>query len=287
MWGCLDIKQQEPRWTTHYAAVMGLKGAAEAAKAYREDVKLDNHDFMASITGLPRKVAKELFLGLCYGEGGAKLSRALTLPTRWAIRYRERGEIEYFETKAEVVRARRDYEGEASYFEVAGVDGQDILDQFNERAPYIRELAKMAEKRAKDTGIIRVLGGRLLHFPITANGVYDYTYKALNRLIQGTSGMQVKMALVQIAREMPEVFIQLQVHDEVDGSFSSIQQMKQVSEILQHAAGPAQVPFLVDIETGPSWGQLRLICGDRACENDVDKDISTYYCPNHEHQKAA
>jgi DNA polymerase I-like protein with 3'-5' exonuclease and polymerase domains len=293
LWGCLDVKQQEPRWTTHYAALKGLHGAQEAARAYREDVKIDNHDFMASITGLPRKVAKELFLGLCYGEGGAKLSRGLKLPTRWCVRYRESGETQYFETKAQASKARKNYEGEATYHETAGEAGQSVLDQFNERAPYIRELAKLAEKRAKDTGVIKVLGGRKLHFPMDSRGGFEFTYKALNRLIQGTSGYQVKLALIQIAKEMPEAFIQLQIHDEIDGSFESISQMKQVSKILENAAGPALVPFLVDIETGPSWGNMRLICGLPDCHETVDKNLEingvkeTFYCPAHakEHAK--
>jgi Mesyanzhinovviridae DNA polymerase len=293
LWGCLDVKQQEPRWTTHYAALKGLHGAQEAARAYREDVKIDNHDFMASITGLPRKVAKELFLGLCYGEGGAKLSRGLKLPTRWCVRYRESGETQYFETKAQASKARKNYEGEATYHETAGEAGQSVLDQFNERAPYIRELAKLAEKRAKDTGVIKVLGGRKLHFEMDARGGFQFTYKALNRLIQGTSGYQVKLALIKISKEMPEAFIQLQIHDEIDGSFESIGQMKQVSKILENAAGPALVPFLVDIETGPSWGNMRLICGLPDCNETVDKTLEingvkeTFYCPVHakEHAK--
>jgi hypothetical protein len=45
---------------------------------------LDNHQFMADLTKLPRKYAKNIYLGVCYGEGGAKLARDCGLPTRWA-----------------------------------------------------------------------------------------------------------------------------------------------------------------------------------------------------------
>lgn len=292
-WGCLDFSQQEPRWTTHFAALLGLQGAREAAAEYHNNVKLDNHDFMSKLTGIERKFAKEIFLGLCYGEGGAKMCRGLKLPTRWCVRYRDSGSMEYFETKAQAVAARRDYEGEASYYEVAGEVGQAILDKFNDRAPYIRELAKKAEKRVRDTGVIRVLGGRVIHFPIKPNGEYDWSYKGLNRLIQGTSGMQVKIALVTLAREMPDTFIQLQVHDELDGSFHSISEMKKVAKVMRESGGKTHVPFRIDIEHGPNWGTLEQVCGEDTCEHTVDKALEingtkeTYWCPEHARKLAA
>lgn len=280
IWGCCDLKQQEPRWTTHYAALLNLKGGREAAQAYRDDVKLDNHDFMARITGLDRTYAKQIYLGLSYRQGGAKLCAMLGLPTRWAVRYKDSGTAEFFDTKALAVKARREYEGQASYYEVAGEQGQAILDQFNDRAPYISELAKVAQKRAEKTGEIRILSGRRLHFPTDDNGVYTFVYKALNRLIQGTSGYQVKQALVDIDREMPEVFLQLQVHDEVDASFTDIAQAKKLSVLLRNAGGDSLVPFLVDIEVGPSWGSMKLVCGVDSCHNFVDKSQDKYYCPS-------
>ena len=68
-WACNDFSQQEPRWTTHFASIMKLPKAEEAAHEYRTNPKVDNHDMMAKLTGLDRKPAKAIFLGLCYGEG--------------------------------------------------------------------------------------------------------------------------------------------------------------------------------------------------------------------------
>lgn len=292
-WGCLDFSQQEPRWTTHFAALLNLKGAREAAQEYHRNVKLDNHDFMAKLTGLERTYAKNIFLGLCYGEGGAKLCRELGLSTRWCVRYRKSGAMEYFDTKALAVRARKDYEGEASYYEAAGEEGQAILNKFNDRAPYIKLLARKAEERARETGVIRVLGDRVIHFPMKNDGTYDWSYKALNRLIQGTSGMQVKMALIAIHREMPEVFLQLQVHDELDGSFLDVQSMRKCAKIMREVQGQTCVPFRIDIEMGPNWGTLKQLCGNDNCTDFVDKKLEingvkeTYWCPTHARQEAA
>lgn len=283
-WGCLDYSCQEPRWTIHFANVLGLKGADKIAAEYRSNVRIDPHQAMADLVHLPRKDSKIVFLALCYGEGGAKLCKnQLGLPTRWAVRYRDSGKMEYFESKGQAVKARKEYDGEASYYEVAGAEGQAILDTFNSGAPYIKALAKMAERRAASTGKIRLLGGRVVNFPQDHNGQYQWSYKALNRLIQGTSGMQMKMAMVEIARSMPEVFIQLAVHDELDGSFTSVKQMKDVAQIMRTVAGQTHVPFRIDIEKGRSWGELHQVCGDFDCHELIaGEKISDYYCAHHE-----
>lgn len=300
IWGCLDYAAQEPRWTTHHAARLNLPGARAAAAEYCRNPKIDPHALMARITGLPRKYAKIVFLALCYGEGGAKLCKTqLGLPTRWCVRYRDAGTVEYFDTMAEARKARNDYEGEAAYYEVAGVEGQKILDTFNEKAPYVRELAKAAERQAKKIGKINLLGGRGVHFPQKDNGEYDFTYKALNRKIQGDSGMQMKLAILTIDREMPDTYLQLVVHDEVDGSFKDLWEMKRCAKIMREVAGDTYVPYRVDIEAGPNWGTLQLVCGHEQCVHYVNKKLGTYvpkssdnlveveweaesyYCPDH------
>ncbi len=254
IWGCNDYSQQEPRWTTHFAAVTGLTGAAAAAKKYRDDPTTDNHQFMAELTGLPRKKAKDVYLGICYGEGGAKLCKDLGLPTRWAVRMDRT--TKYFNTRHDAMYAKSNFDGQSSMWEAAGEEGQNILDTFNTRAPFVKQLANAAEKRANQKGFVRTVGGRRLHFPETKTG-YDWTYKALNRIIQGSSADQTKTALVMIDREMPDTFLQLQVHDELDGSFKDVEEVLQVAKIMRECIPNTEVPFKVDSEVGPSWGEIK------------------------------
>ena len=77
----------------------------------------------------------------------------------------------------------------------AGAEGQAILDKFDERAPFIRKLAKNAESIVKRRGYIITAGGRRLNFTQRPDGSYDWTHKSLNRLIQGTSADQMKRAM--------------------------------------------------------------------------------------------
>lgn len=258
IWSCNDYSQQEPRWTTHFANIMGYPKASEAAAEYRNNPLTDNHDMMAKLTGVPRKDAKAIYLGLCYGEGGAKLCKTLGLPTRWCLSvggYQDRRTY-FFESEIEAREAARSVTEKKFLYECAGEKGQSILDQFDERAPFIKLLAKRVQKKAEECGFIKTVGGRRLHFLEKADvSGHEFTYRALNRLIQGSSADQMKKAMVLIDSERPEFYLQLQVHDELDSSAASPEEAVQASEIMKEAI-LATVPFRVDVELGHNWGQL-------------------------------
>ena len=274
IWGCNDYSQQEPRWTTHFAALVKLPKAEAAAKRYRDDPTTDNHDLMTTMIHKKtrdevdeaqfdkwRKHCKTIYLGLCYGEGGAKLCDDLGLSTRWALAFKgenRRRVVKYYKTQREAMEARMSLEvSDGFIWRAAGKEGQGIIDQFDAEAPFVRRLAKKATARAKKNGFITTIGGRRLHFPQRDDGSYDWVHKALNRLIQGSSADQVKIAMVAIDREMPDTFLQLQVHDETDGSYGTVEECKQVADIMQNCVTGTQVPFLVDTEIGPSWGEIK------------------------------
>jgi DNA polymerase I-like protein with 3'-5' exonuclease and polymerase domains len=245
-WACLDFSQQEPRWLVHFAEAANCRGATEAGERYRRDPKTDNHDMMTiMIHGQEawdswdkatrkekRSKCKTIYLGLCYAMGGGKLARSIDLPTEWR------------ETRA----------GRA--YEAAGPEAQLILDQFDAAVPFIRELARRAEKVAKDRGYIRTILGRRLHFPLAldGSGAYDFTYKALNKLIQGSSADQTKKAMVT-AHEAG-IRLQLQVHDELDLTIWDRETTRHLSEIMTTCV-PCNVPHRCDAEIGPNWGTLK------------------------------
>jgi len=230
-WACLDYSQQEPRLLTHYADLAGCPGATDAAKRYREDPTTDNHSMMAELTGLPRKQAKNIFLGLCYGMGPAKLARECGLPTDWKWSEKHKKMIE-----------------------LAGVEASAVLERFNEKVPYVRALQQLCEARAKERGYLVTLRGRRCRFPHKEDGSVDWTHKALNRLIQGGSADQTKAAMV--AADDAGYKVQLQVHDELDLTVTNREQAENLADIMRNVV-QLRVPSKVDVEIGPSWGELR------------------------------
>lgn len=275
IWGCNDYSQQEPRWTTHFAAVMKLPRAEEAAARYRDNPDTDNHDMMTRLIHgdeqvdrwlaekstnykVNRGYSKNIFLGLCYGEGGAKLCHDIGLPTRWALitGYGRDRRTQYFESRHDAWIARASI-GTGYIKEAAGEEGQRILDNFDQEVPYVRKLAEAASERANERGYVSTILGRRLHFTQLDDGTYDYTHKALNRVIQGSSADQTKYAIIQLDRA--GYFLQLQVHDETDGSYGSVAEAKAAGDIMRDCVkdfcSPV-LPFKVDTEVGPSWGEL-------------------------------
>jgi DNA polymerase I-like protein with 3'-5' exonuclease and polymerase domains len=231
VWACCDFSSQEPRIAAHYAGVSGAGGADKIVAAYNENPRLDFHQKMADLAGIKRKDAKAIFLGLCYGMGGGKLCRSLGLPTETVISKRTGKKVE-----------------------IAGREGEALLKKFDEMVPWVRQLSKMAETRAKNKGYIVTLGGRRCRFPYSKNGMgYDWTYKSLNRLIQGSAADQGKRALIELDKAgFP---IQLQVHDEFDLSVPDRDYAQKVAEVMIEAT-PLAVPVVVDVECGPSWGEI-------------------------------
>jgi Mesyanzhinovviridae DNA polymerase len=243
-WACIDYNQQEPRLLTHYAELLGLPGAAAAADRYRADPRTDNHRLMTVLvygqarwdawTAAERKhhrdQCKQVYLALCYGMGGGKLARTLGLTTEW----------------------KTNTEGKP--IEVAGPEAQALLDAFNAGAPFVRALARYCTQRAEQRGYIRTLLGRRCRFPLRPDGRYDWAHKAINRLIQGGAADQIKRAMVDLHRAGHP--LQLQVHDELDLSVESAAQAHAVAALMCSSV-ELNVPSVVDVELGPSWGELK------------------------------
>jgi len=256
-WASIDYAAQEPRMTIHYAALQALAKAGVMAKAYHDDPNMDNHNMMATaiygedFTKQQRGYAKAIFLGLAYGMGGAKLCHQLGFSTRWAVFFKERGRPGvYFETRAQAVKFASQDAGNAC--EIAGLEGQKIIDEFNRAVPFVKQLAKKVQARASEVGYIRTLLGRRCRFVLREDGRgFDFTHKALNRLIQGSCADFTKKALLDCYDAGH--LIQLQVHDELCTSVRDADHAKEIATIME-SAHVLKLPMATDIELGESWG---------------------------------
>lgn len=266
LWLSSDFSAQEPRWTVHYADLLGLRGSKDLADRYRNEPRIDPHQAMADITGLKRSDAKTVFLALCYNMGGVKLCKeSLGLPTRFLVETEDRKK-HYFKTNKQALSFRHQYRGRCKIREVAGEEGQAIIDKFHEGAPFLRELIKRVTDKIESTGVLKILGGRHIHFPTKEDGSFDWAHKGLNRLIQGTSGYHMKKALIAIVNDCPEFFLQGTFHDEAGGSIFELSTAKKVSGIMRDCV-KARVPFRVECEVGPSLGELKVLCNVGNCLN--------------------
>ena len=85
---------------------------------------------------------------------------------------------------------------------------------------------------------------------------------ALNTLIQGSAADMIKVAMIAIHREFQNHFktarIVMQVHDElvVEVSKEEVDKAMEVMKSIMEHSVKANVPIVVDIHKGSSWGEV-------------------------------
>jgi len=233
-WGCFDYNQQEPRLVVHYATLQNLYGVENVLDAYKAG-NADFHSIVADMAKIPRLQAKTINLGLFYGMGKNKLQ----------------AELGVSKDKAE-----------------------ELFSLYHGRVPFVKALMDATMKRAQDSGKIRTLLGRLCRFHLwepNQFGIHKalphdqalmehgpgikraFTYKALNKLIQGSAADMTKKAMINLYKE--GIIPHIQIHDELDISVKDYQQAKHIIEIMESAVS-LEIPNKVDYESGPTWGDI-------------------------------
>ena len=237
-WGSFDYSSQEPRLLVHFAASVPthLRHAVvddSVDEFHTGDVDL--HQMVADLAGITRKQAKTVNLGIMYGMGVAKLADQLGIPAD---------------------------------------DAKILIQQHRDKVPFVKGLADLATKQASDNGQIRTLLGRKCRFhlwePVTfgvgkplphdeAQKEYGkqirraFTYKALNRLIQGSAADQTKKAMLDCYNE--GLIPMLTVHDELCFNIENDEQIGRIKEIMETGV-PLKVPSKIDVDIKPDWGEV-------------------------------
>ena len=233
-WGIFDYSQQEPRLVVHYATMKQYSGAGQLVDAYEHDDETDFHQLVADMADIPRKQAKTINLGLFYGMGKGKLMSQLGVSLEEAT---------------------------------------ELLNSYHQRVPFVKQLMNDTMNKASKKGFLFTLEGRRCRFDLweptnewgskalpLAEAQREYgesmikrawTYKALNRLIQGSAADQTKKAMLELYKEgyLPHI----QVHDELDFSVANEKDKNRIKDIMETCV-QLEVPSKVDVECGTSWG---------------------------------
>ena len=239
-WGCFDYSQQEPRLVVHYAAttepICFDESVSSIVNKFKDNT-VDFHQTVADMANISRTQAKTINLGLFYGMGKAKLQAELGLNTK--------------------------------------EEAEELFNTYHTNVPFVRDLMNYTSKTAQTSGSIGTLLGRRcrftkwepnqfgMHKPMEfeeAERTYGrgrirraFTYKALNKLIQGSAADMTKKAMVDLYNE--GIIPHIQIHDELDISVESDQQAKKIIEIMENAV-TLEVPNKVDFESGKTWGEI-------------------------------
>ena len=233
-WGSFDYSQQEPRLVVHYASSIGFPGSDKLIEAYEKE-NADFHQTVADMAQIPRSQAKTINLGIFYGMGARKLSNELGIQTD---------------------------------------EAKLLLQEYNKSVPFVRQLANRCMESADRNGAIRTIKGRKCRFDkwepnsfglykavTEEEAVQKYgrgnikragTYKALNRLIQGSAADQVKQAMIDCFKEgfLPII----QIHDELCFNVRPAKDSERIREIMENCIPELKVPSKVDVAINKDWG---------------------------------
>ena len=237
-WGSFDYSQQEPRMTVHYAASIGegYEGSNELVQAYQNS-QADFHQTVADLVGIERTQAKTIGLGLMYGMGKQKLAISLG---------------------------------------VSKDEANELIIKYNKKVPFVKKLSDRCKYAADEKGVIRTKKGRKCRFDMWETRDFGlhiaekyedavakygkdnikraFTYKALNRLIQGSSADQTKQSMLDCYEDghLP----MLQIHDELCFNVKDEKHAKQIQKKMQNAI-QFKVPSVVEYGLGESWGDAK------------------------------
>ena len=81
-----------------------------------------------------------------------------------------------------------------------------------------------------------------------------FTYKALNKLIQGSAADMTKKAMLELYKE--GITPHIQVHDELDISVTGDLEAAKIKDVMENAVD-LKIPNKVDYESGPNWGSIK------------------------------
>ena len=236
-WFSADYSQQEPRILTHFAVLRKNEGAEDVRSAFIKG--LDFHQQTADMAGIPRRLAKTIGLGVMYGMGYKKMAIDL---------------------------------------DITPLEAKAMLKEFRIKVPFMQQMLEDVMNRANQVGTIRTLLGRKCRFDLYEPNWYEPnkfskamplkqaeaeygnvkragTYKALNRLIQGSAADQTKKAMVDVYENLGITPL-LQMHDELNCSVKSDKEGKDVKNIMETCV-KLEVPSKVEYKIKDNWGNAK------------------------------
>jgi len=263
-WGSFDYSQQEPRIVVHYAIKLGLTGTESLQNEFDRD-DADFHQIVADMANISRKQAKTINLGLFYGMGKIKLQKELGLDKNKARslfnEYHSRvpfvrqlsQDLIQFAKENKLLFTLYDRFCRFDKWETTNKEWNSETNRFNEVPLYTEEQAKEAFKaemldKYKENKIDPNYMDYFDRYYTPA-----FTYKALNRLIQGSAADMTKKAMVDLYEQ--GIVPHIQIHDEL--CFSIKDHEPELIIKTMEKTIPLEVKNKVDYESGPNWGTIK------------------------------
>ena len=263
VWGSFDYSQQEPRIVVHYALKLGLPGTDTLKDEFNKE-DADFHQIVADMAQISRTMAKTINLGLFYGMGKIKLQNELNLTREKAnalfsayhakvpfVKRLSQDLIEFAE-EHKLLFTLEDRFCRFNKWETRNREWNNTINRYEPVPILTKEDAETAFKaelleKFKDN----VADNYMQDFDRYYKPAF--TYKALNRLIQGSAADMTKKAMVDLYEQ--GILPQIQIHDELCLSIKNDNDALVVKQTMENAI-PLEVKNKVNYKKGKNWGSI-------------------------------
>jgi DNA polymerase-1 len=177
---------------------------------------------ISEVTEQMRKFCKNLNFGIVYGEGAKKL---------------------------------------AGQLDITVPDAKEFIAHYFKTYPTIKKLRANVVAACRQQGYVQTILGRRRYIPNInePDGPDRWTAEreAFNTLIQGSAADLIKLAMLECYKNLDAKML-LQVHDELvfEIPLIALDAICEQLNTIMTSVIPLSVPLKVDIEYGPSWGEM-------------------------------
>jgi len=150
--------------------------------------------------------------------------------------------------------------------ELSREEAAQFIAAYFEKYPGIKQHIESTKKQARDSGYVQTLLGRRRFIPEINSSNRQIRESAermaINMPVQGTSADIIKIAMINLYREMDKRRLKskmlLQVHDELifEVPQEETEEMRQLVPKIMSTALPLSIPLKVDIKSGNNWGEM-------------------------------
>ncbi len=222
-----DYSQIELRLAAHMSGDKKMiKAFNENADIHLATAALINKVDIVEVTKKMRREAKAVNFGILYGQGPHGLAQGVDIP--------------YFQAK-------------------------DFIEEYFKIYKGVKKYINKTIENARQTGYVETMFNRKRALP-EINSNVPMARKAAERMaantpLQGTAADIIKMAMIQIDKEVvnKNVKMLIQVHDELVFEIKKGQEKKSAAKIvnIMENVVKLKVPMKVDVKIGDNWGEMK------------------------------
>jgi len=151
--------------------------------------------------------------------------------------------------------------------ELSREEAAQFITSYFEKYPGVKQYLESTKEQVRKLGYVQTLLGRRRFIPeINSSNrqVREAAERmAINMPVQGTSADIIKVAMINLHREMQKRQLKskmlLQVHDELifEVPEAELEEMRQLVPEIMSTAVELSVPLKVDMKTGNNWGEMQ------------------------------